>query len=233
MAKVVIFSGAGVSAESGISTFRDSDGLWENYDIKDICTAGCLETNREDTLAFYDARRDDIKDKKPNLAHEVISRLKNQHPEQIAVITQNVDNMFEKAGCDDVLHLHGYLQEIRCTKCSFVENIAYENQNRDEICPTCKGKLRPNIVFFGDPAPMYENLYKELEDCEVFVCIGTSGAVINVDMLSQWAEYRILNNLEPSNLINEEYFNEVYYENATTAIKKIEKSLVKFLGLVY
>ena len=229
MAKIVIFSGAGVSAQSGISTFRDSDGLWENYDIKDICTAGCLETNREETLGFYDARREDIKDKKPNLAHKVISKLKNEYPQQIAVITQNVDNMFEKAGCDDVLHLHGYLQEIRCTKCSFIENIAYDKQRRDEICPTCKGPLRPNIVFFGDPAPMYENLYKELDDCEVFVCIGTSGAVINVDMLSQWAEYRILNNLEPSNLINEEYFDEVYYENATTAIKKIEKSLKNFL----
>lgn len=229
MAKIVIFSGAGISAESGISTFRDSDGLWENYNIQDICTAGCLETNREETLEFYDARRKDIKDKEPNLAHEVIAELKNTYTKQVAVITQNVDNMFEKSGCSDVLHLHGYLQEIKCTKCSFIKNIEYEKQNRDEVCPTCKSKLRPNIVFFGDPAPMYENLYKELDDCEVFVCIGTSGAVINVDMLSQWAEYKILNNLEPSNLINDEYFNDVYYEKATTAIQKIEITLKKYL----
>jgi len=229
MAKIVIFSGAGVSAQSGISTFRDSDGLWEKYDIKDICTVGCLDTNREETLDFYDQRRVDIKDKKPNLAHKIISKLKNQYPQKIAVITQNVDNMFERAGCKDVLHLHGYLRELKCMECDFIKDIAYEKQKKDEVCPTCKGKLRPNIVFFGEPAPMYELLYKELEDCEVFVCIGTSGAVINVDMLSQWGEYKILNNLEESNLINAEYFDEVYYENATTALPKIEQSLKKFL----
>lgn len=229
MAKIVVFSGAGVSAESGISTFRDSDGLWEKHDIKDICMAGCLDTNREQTLNFYNQRREDIKDKKPNKAHEIIAKLKNQYPDDIAVITQNVDNMFEKAGCSDVLHLHGFLREIRCMQCSFVKDIAYEKQKEDELCPACKSKLRPNIVFFGEPAPMYEMLYKELEDCEVFVCVGTSGAVINVDMLSQWGEYKILNNLEESNLINAEYFDEVYYEKATTALPKIEKSLQKFL----
>jgi len=229
MAKIVIFSGAGVSAESGISTFRDSDGLWEKHNIKDICMVGCLDTNREETLTFYDQRRVDIKDKNPNLAHEIIAKLKNKYPQKIAVITQNVDNMFEKAGCHDVLHLHGYLREIKCIKCDFVKDIAYEEQDKYELCPKCKNKLRPNIVFFGEPAPMYELLYKELEDCEVFVCIGTSGAVINVDMLSQWGEYKILNNLEESNLINAEYFDEVYYENATTALPKIGLSLKKFL----
>jgi len=137
--------------------------------------------------------------------------------------------MFEKAGCDDVLHLHGFLREVRCEKCNFIEDIAYKKQNRDAVCPVCNATLRPNIVFFGDPAPKYEDLYKHLEDCEVFVCIGTSGAVINVDMLAQWGEYKILNNLEPSNLINEEYFDEVYYEKATTAIHKIADSIEKFL----
>jgi len=230
MSKIVIFSGAGVSAESGISTFRDSDGLWEKHNIKDICMAGCLDTNRENTLAFYDARREDVSDKKPNLAHKTIARLKKEYPDKIAIITQNVDDMFEKAGCSDVLHVHGFLRELCCEQCSFIEDIAYEKQNREQVCPTCKARLRPNIVFFGEPAPRYEALYRELEDCEVFVCIGTSGAVINVDMLSQWAEYSILNNLEYSNLINEELFNEVYYENATTAIPKIEASLKFFLN---
>lgn len=147
----------------------------------------------------------------------------------MAVITQNVDNMFEKSGCCDVIHLHGFLQEIRCNKCDFVKNINYNKQNKDERCPTCKALLRPNIVFFGEAAPMYEKLYKELEDCEVFVCIGTSGAVINVDMLAQWGKYKILNNLEQSDLINDEFFDEVYYENATTALQKIKISIEKFL----
>jgi len=229
MLKIVIFSGAGVSAESGISTFRDSDGLWEKYDVADICTAGCLNTNREETLLFYDARRADIEDKKPNLAHKTIAKLKNSYSGKISIITQNVDDMFERAGCSDVLHLHGFLREIRCEKCSFIKDIAYEKQDRDTICSTCKSQLRPSIVFFGEPAPKYEELYKHLEDCKVLVVIGTSGAVINVDMLSQWADYKILNNLEPSNLINEECFDEVYYEKATTAIPKIVSSLERFL----
>jgi len=229
MSKIVIFSGAGVSAESGISTFRDSDGLWEKYDIKDICTAGCLNTNREETLCFYDARRKDIEEKKPNLAHVTVAKLKSKFPDKISIITQNVDDMFEKAGCKNVLHLHGFLKEIRCMNCGYTKNIEYQKQKRDEICPACKGDFRPNIVFFGEPAPMYEKLYEELRECKVLVVIGTSGAVINVDMLSQWAEYKILNNLEQNNLINADSFDEVYYEKATTAILKIESSLQKFL----
>ncbi|DAB32227.1 MAG TPA: NAD-dependent deacetylase [Sulfurospirillum sp. UBA11407] len=221
MAKVVFFSGAGISADSGISTFRDSDGLWEKHKVEEICMAGCLSWNKEATLNFYDLRRKDIEDKKPNLAHEMISELKNQYPDKVAIITQNVDDMFERAGCKEVLHLHGFLQEIRCQRCDFVKNIGYEKQNREEKCPTCKGELRPNIVFFGEAAPMYEKLYEELEDCEVFVCIGTSGAVINVDMLAQWGEYKILNNLEASELIHEELFDVVLYERASEAIKKI------------
>ena len=94
MAKVIILSGAGISAESGISTFRDSYGLWEKYKIKDICTVGCLNTNRKATIEFYDYRRSELKDKKPNYAHKVISQLKSKYPNDIAVITQNVDDMF-------------------------------------------------------------------------------------------------------------------------------------------
>ena len=130
MAKIVIFSGAGISAPSGISTFRDAGGLWEKHNIQDICTAGCLDTNREQTIDFYDQRRKDIKDKNPNLAHKVIAKLKNSYPSKIAVITQNVDNLFEKAGCKEVLHLHGFLRDIKCTKCNFVKDIAYEKQKK-------------------------------------------------------------------------------------------------------
>ena len=95
MSKIVIFSGAGVSADSGISTFRDSDGLWEKHNVADICTVGCLDTNREETLNFYDARRKDIEDKMPNLAHKTIAQLKNIYPDKISIITQNVDDMFD------------------------------------------------------------------------------------------------------------------------------------------
>lgn len=231
MAKIVILSGAGISAESGISTFRDSDGLWEKHNINEICMAGCLNWNRENTLAFYDKRREDLKDKEPNLAHIMISQLQKKYPEKIAIITQNVDDMFEKAGCENILHVHGFLKELSCMKCSFIKEIGYEKQNRDELCPTCNAYLRPNIVFFGEPAPRYSDLYIHMEDCKLFVCIGTSGAVINVDMLAQWAEYNILNNLEYSNLINDTYFDEVYYEKATIAVPRIVNSIENFLKI--
>jgi len=173
MAKVIILSGAGISAESGISTFRDSNGLWEKYKIKDICTVGCLHKNRKATIDFYDYRRSELKDKEPNYAHKVISQLKSKYPDDIVVITQNVDDMFEKADCPDVLHLHGFLKELKCKKCNTILDIGYEKQSGNyESCSKCNKLLRPNIVFFGEQAPKYKDMYKEFKNCEMLVVIG-------------------------------------------------------------
>lgn len=150
MAKIIILSGAGISAESGISTFSDEDGLWENHKIEDICVSGCFDFNKDNTVKFYDMLRVNLKDKKPNYAHEIVAQLKAKYPNDIAVITQNVDNMFEKANCKDVLHLHGFLQELRCVKCNNIVNIGYEEQfGKHEACPKCSDFLKPNIVFFA------------------------------------------------------------------------------------
>ena len=232
MAKVIIFSGAGVSAQSGISTFRESGGLWEQYDIKDICTAGCLNWNRTETVAFYDKRREDIRDKEPNYAHKQIQLLKEQFPQEIAIITQNVDDMFEKAGCKDVLHLHGFLREIVCESCGFLEDIGYEKMDGVyEACPKCASKLRPNIVFFGEAAPRYADLYEELEDCEMLVVIGTSGNVINTDMfLSKKIKKSILNNLEASAALDARRYTKVLYKEATEAIDEIAQDVKAFLA---
>lgn len=231
MAKVIILSGAGISAESGISTFRDSGGLWENHRLEDVCTAGCLEKNRELTVDFYDSRRVELKDKEPNYAHKVITDLKNRYKDKIAVITQNVDDMFEKAGCRDVLHLHGFLRELRCQSCKEIFDIAYEKQDLAYIsCPKCQGKLRPNIVFFGEMALKYQQMYKEFDDCEFFVVIGTSGAVINTDMfLNPDIKVSILNNLEPSGYLMEEVYTKVLHKKATEAIDEIANDIEEFL----
>ena len=231
MAKVIILSGAGISAESGISTFRDEDGLWENHKIEDICVSGCLDFNRDNTIKFYDMLRVNLKDKKPNYAHEVVAKLKNKYPDDIAVITQNVDNMFEKANCKDVLHLHGFLQELRCVKCNNIVNIGYEEQfGKYETCPKCSDILRPNIVFFGENAPKYQDMYKEFNDCEVFVVIGTSGAVIHTDMfLNPQIKLSILNNLQESQFINDSVYSKVLYKKATLAIDEIASDIEKYL----
>ena len=230
MAKVVILSGAGISAESGISTFRDSDGLWENHDIKDICTDGCLETNYDETINFYDKRRENIKNKLPNKAHLELAKLKEKYEDEIAIITQNVDDMFEKANCKGVLHLHGFLKEVRCMDCDTITNIKYQSQH-DVIkyCPKCDGKIRPNIVFFGEAAPMYEILYHHLDNCEFLVVIGTSGNVIAVNRMATFTDNSILNNLESSDAINDKVFGKVLYKKATEAIDEIVEDIEVYL----
>lgn len=228
--KIIIFSGAGLSASSGISTFRDSDGLWENHEINEICSAGCLDWNYDATISFYNQRRLDIKDKKPNNAHQMIARLKDKYPSKIEVITQNVDDLLEKANCKDVIHLHGFLKELRCMSCEDIVKIEYEVQdNTNSTCKKCGSKLRPNIVFFGEAAPMYQTLYELLEQCDLLVIIGTSGNVIDVNYLSHFANYSILNNLEPSSVIFEENFEKIYYEDANRAYKKIEEDIENYI----
>jgi len=232
MAKVIVFSGAGISAESGISTFRDSGGLWENYKIEEICSAGCLDWNYDATIEFYDKRREDIADKEPNKAHKEFVALKKRYPKEVALITQNVDDLFEKAGCEDILHLHGFLREVRCEACGFLDDIGYKKLREAyaDGCPRCSHPLRPNVVFFGEAAPKYADMYKELQDCEMLVVVGTSGNVINTDMfLNSQIKYSILNNLEPSPAIDDRLYSKVLYQKASEAVDEIVGDVEAFL----
>lgn len=229
MARVVIFSGAGISAESGLSTFRDADGLWEKYRIEEICTHGCLNWNRENTLSFYDARREQLASVAPNAAHYAIAKLQERYPNDIAIITQNVDDLFERAGCQNVLHLHGFLPRLRCEKCSQTELIGYAKQDRMLTCKKCNGSLRPDIVFFGEAAPMYEHLYEAMEACEFLVIIGSSGNVVAMDHFALHVKYSILNNLERSDAIKESVYSKVLYKKATEAADEIVEDVEEFL----
>lgn len=233
MAKIIILSGAGLSAESGISTFRDSGGLWEEYDVNVVCNYDSLEKNESLTLEFYDKRRAELEDKQPNHAHKILAKLKQKYPSKISLITQNVDNLFQKAGLtkNEVLHLHGFMTEVRCIGCDKVFDIEYKSiyDFKDGFCPICGDKLRPNIVFFGEQAPMYEQLNHQLNDCELFIVIGTSGAVIGVNTIANFVDKSILNNLEPSESIEDELFTKVIYDKATNAIDEIEAEIEIFL----
>lgn len=155
MKNIMILSGAGLSAPSGLKTFRDNDGLWEEYDVMEVCSATGFRKNPKKVLDFYDARRAQLQNVKPNHAHEKIAQLKEKWGKNLFVITQNVDDLLERAGCKDVVHLHGFLPELRCLKCEEIFNIGYEKIT-DKQCPKCKSKdLRHNIVMFEEQAPAY------------------------------------------------------------------------------
>lgn len=229
--KVVILSGAGISAESGISTFREENGLWDNHKIEEICMAGCLDYNRDATIDFYDGLRMGLKDKKPNRAHKRIAELKRIFGDDIAVLTQNIDDMFERAGCRDVVQLHGSLRSLRCENCQEKVDIGYEKQDvAIKQCRKCGGSMRPDIVFFGESAPMYEYLNEAVQTCEMIVVIGTSGKVIGVNTMAMFIENSILNNLAPSDAIDDKLFKKVLYKKATRAIDEIAEDIKKYLG---
>jgi len=226
--KVYIVSGAGLSAESGIRTFRDTDGLWEEYSIEEVCSVGGFMRDRQKVLDFYDARRADIEQKEPNYAHKRLAELKKAYPDNIIILTQNVDDMLERAGCEGVIHLHGTLTDLRCEVCETVFPIGYRSQE-NAMCPTCESfKIRHNVVMFGEAAPAYEHLHKLYNEAELVVVIGTSGQVIDTAYMAQLVGNSILNNLDIDEN-HDQYFATKLYMPATEAADEIYELVEKFL----
>lgn len=228
MAKLLILSGAGLSAQSGIRTFRDAGGLWEEYDVMEVCSVEGYRANPSKVHAFYDARRKDLEDKIPNEAHRMIARLKKDFPDEVAVLTQNVDDLLERAGCADVVHLHGTLTDLRCNRCEAVFGVGYETQEGKK-CPRCGSPhVRHHVVMFGEAAPAYETMYRALAEAKRLVCIGTSGQVINVAWMAMQVEEALLNNLDPDPALDG-CFTHCFHEPATEAAPKIEAYCRAFL----
>lgn len=172
MKKLVVMSGAGVSAESGIKTFRDSGGLWEGHDVMDVASPEGWAKDRELVLNFYNERRKNALAAKPNIGHQIIADLEQHF--KVTVITQNVDNLHEKAGSTNVLHLHGELFKSRST---VDPNLVYDMEGWElkngDRCE--KGsQLRPHIVWFGEMVPMMQNALEEALSADIFIVIGTS-----------------------------------------------------------
>lgn len=232
MKKVMIFSGAGLSAESGLRTFRDSGGLWEEYDVMEVCSITGFTKDPQKVLGFYDKRRIQLGEVEPNAAHKMIAALQAKHGEQVQIITQNVDDLLERAGCHDVVHVHGFLPEIYCPQCGDVQNIGY-TALEDRLCKVCgKESMRHNIVMFGEFAPHYATLNTELERLKesqgLLVCIGTSGEVINIAQFTPYAAKSVLNNLESSWL--DKHFDICFIEPASCAAPKIAALVDEFLA---
>ena len=174
--KIVVFTGAGVSADSGIATFRDADGLWANYRIEDVCTPEALKSNRAKVIEFYNLRRKECLTKKPNAGHIAIAEMEQWA--DVCVITQNVDNLHEQAGSTRVVHLHGELMKLRSEE---NPNLIYDINEGWEQGLDERGEdgalLRPHIVFFGEDVPMFEIASRIVEHADIFIVVGTSLAV--------------------------------------------------------
>lgn len=172
--KLVVLTGAGMSAESGIATFRDSDGLWENYPVEQVATPEAFDADPELVLRFYNMRRRELLQVKPNDGHYGLAQLENRF--DVRVITQNIDNLHEQAGSSNVLHLHGELMKARSTR---NESLIYELDPADsdiKMGDKCSGgyQLRPHIVWFGEAVPMISEAAAITEQADIFVIIGTS-----------------------------------------------------------
>ncbi len=170
--KLVILTGAGMSAESGIKTFRDSDGLWENYRIEDVCTPEALERNPEMVNQFYNERRKQLYEAQPNAGHRGLAELEKLY--DVRIITQNIDDLHERAGSTQVLHLHGELKKVRSSR---NPELIYDLDGW-ELKPGARAEdgslLRPHVVFFGEAVPNIEPAIELVREADVFVVIGTS-----------------------------------------------------------
>lgn len=239
MKKVMILSGAGLSAESGIRTFRDHDGLWESYNVMDVCSTEGWERDRALVTQFYNARRRDLEEKEPNRMHRAIAELQQRYPGRIWNLTQNVDDLLERAGCEEAIHLHGTLRDLRCESCGHVWDIGYTEQTEHDCCPRCESaQVRHNVVMFGEPAPMYRKIYEAVGESGLFVAIGTSGQVIDIVPIAREFERSILVNPKREEYITafgsfeqniDEFFTDFLQMGAVAAAEPLSELIHGFL----
>lgn len=174
MKKIIVFTGAGISAESGLNTFRDNGGLWDNYDIKEVATPQAWKNNPSLVLEFYNYRRKQVIDAQPNKAHFTIAELEKHF--DVNVITQNIDNLHERAGSSNVLHLHGEILKARSTIDDSIYDIKGWNLNIGDLCKK-NSQLRPDVVWFGEPVPKMLDAMKLCENADILIIVGTSLSV--------------------------------------------------------
>ena len=203
ISNIVILTGAGISAESGLATFRGPEGLWEGHRVEDVATPEAFARDPVLVHRFYDARRANLKTVAPNAAHLALARLDAEWPGELLIVTQNVDDLHERAGAKRVLHMHGELRSAWCLACD-ARSRWEEDLGDHPPCPSCgvAGRLRPDIVWFGEMPYAMEAIDAALMNADLFVSIGTSGAVYPAAGFVQTARYRgaetLEMNLEPS-----------------------------------
>jgi len=230
MLKVVALTGAGISAESGIATFRDSGGLWEGYDVMEVASPQGWAKNPELVLDFYNQRRKAALEAAPNKGHEILAQLEDDF--DVTIVTQNVDNLHERAGSSHVVHLHGQLFQARsCVD----ENLIYDMDDWElNIGDTCEkgSQLRPNIVWFGEMVPMMETAAAIATEADIFLVVGTSLVVYPaaslIDFVPYDASVYVVDPKLPAVRSRDNLY--LFEENASTGVEKVRKEIMdKFL----
>ena len=220
---IVVLTGAGISAESGIQTFRSGGGLWEGHDIEEVATFDGYVRNPRKVLNFYNDRRRDLRRAgiEPNAAHLALAEFERNHPGEFLLVTQNVDDLHERAGSRELRHMHGELDKVRCQRCHQIYS-SREDIEPSTQCPWCMaaGRVRPHIVWFGEMPFHMDEIHLRLAQCDLFVSIGTSGNVYPAAGFVELAHQRGITtvelNLEPSE--GAALFSEGHYGPATAIV---------------
>jgi len=226
--KLVVLTGAGISAESGLKTFRDSDGLWEGYDINEVATATAWRKNPELVLEFYNMRRKNVRDAKPNAAHYGLALLQNDF--DVHIITQNIDDLHERAGSEKVLHLHGEILKMRSAK---NEELIYPIEGEIKIGDKAEdgAQLRPHIVWFEEAVPMIEHAVDIVKQADIFLIVGTSLVVYPAAGLVNYAPWPIPKFIVDKNIpyTSSLYNLSVIEKPATEGVEELQQLLKKFV----
>lgn len=238
MGKVLFFSGAGLSADSGLGVFRGGNGLWDKYDVNKVCSYASWMENYGLVHEFYNLRRSEYEKALPNPMHAAIGRLQQKYgPKKVIVITQNIDDLLERAGCCEVLHVHGRIGYVFCVSCGL--EIKINGEFKGGVCEKCGGRVfKPSVVFFGEQAPAYVPMYEaisSLTDKDMIAVIGTEGSVVPIGRIigsrrEGVPAKRLLCNLEKSPYINDKDFDFVFYTEAKNAAGRVEAEAENILG---
>lgn len=228
---IVILTGAGISAESGLGTFRDKDGLWTKYDLNEVATPEGFSRNPALVHDFYNARRRNLVAAAPNAAHAALAELEQYWDGDLLLVTQNVDDLHERAGSKRVLHMHGELRKVRCGMCDHV--CAWQGDlSLATFCPSCgvAKAMRPHVVWFGEMPLYMDEIYAALEGCDLFLSVGTSGQVYPAagfiaELRRARRAHTVELDLEPSD--GHSLFAEAIYGPATEVVPRYVATLLR------
>jgi len=227
---IVILTGAGISAESGLATFRSSNGLWNNHRVEDVATVEAFARNPEYVHEFYNELKQELIRAVPNPAHLALAKLQQNYPAPVTIVTQNVDTLHEKAGNKNIFHIHGQINQAVCLNCGYIMQ-TWGEIDTQTICEHCgaSGMMKPNIVFFGENLLYMDKVDKLLKMCDLFISVGTSGVVYPAAGFVQVAKLCGAKTIElnAETTSNNFMFDEHIIGKAGTTLPNFVQSLIK------